>query len=116
MSIGILDKKSIHAIFYFKLAAAQGNVKSQKYLGIIYYINGFRLVKADSYKKLWQTERIACKTSGSFEVWMKNLTGTKRTWDYKQKQWDTGKINHKYDEKQGWPTLTLKSLNKMLYR
>ena len=60
-------------------------------------INGFRLVKADPYKKLWQTERIAGKTNDSFEVWMKNLTGTTKTWNYKQKQWDAGKIDVKYD-------------------
>ena len=29
---------------------------------------------------------------------MKNLTGTKRTWDYKQDQWDSGKIKTKYDK------------------
>ena len=62
-------------------------------------INGYRLVKADPYKKLWQTERIAGKTNDSFEVWLKNLMGAKRTWEYTPEQWNEGKFKPEIDKK-----------------
>lgn len=63
-------------------------------------INGYRLVKADPYKKLWQTERIKAKGKiEPFEVWLKNLMGAKRTWEYTKEQWGEGKFKPEIDKK-----------------
>ncbi|KAK8877939.1 hypothetical protein M9Y10_004702 [Tritrichomonas musculus] len=62
-------------------------------LGRPVIINGFKLVKSDPYKKIWQTERI--KNKGKiepFEIWMRKLTNSAKTWTYTNDEWNNGKF------------------------
>ena len=59
-------------------------------------INGYKLVRADPYKKLWNTERINAIKRGKeikpFEEWMRDLMEVKRTWNYDEQTWKEGKV------------------------
>lgn len=66
-------------------------------------INGYKLVKASPYKKIWQEER--AQNRGNilpFNVWLQKTFDLAHTWDYQKEVWDKGtrdwNINNVQDE------------------
>mgnify|MGYP001109984933 CR=1 FL=1 len=54
-------------------------------------INGYKLVKASPYKKIWQEER--AENHGNiepFNIWLQKKFELAHTWDYSKEDWETG--------------------------
>ena len=57
-------------------------------------INGYKLVKASPYKKIWQEERV--KNGGKhipFNLWLQKKFELLHTWNYTKEDWDKGSRN-----------------------
>ncbi|WP_295163639.1 hypothetical protein [uncultured Brachyspira sp.] len=71
-------------------------------LGRPVIINGFKLVKANPYKKIWQTCISNGNTKLPFEIWLRSLLDANKKWDYTEEEWNNGKFisnPENYDEK-----------------
>ena len=56
-------------------------------------INGYKLVQASPYKKVWMNEKKAGKTKSSFESWLAEQFGTTKDWSkISEEEWQQGKI------------------------
>lgn len=63
--------------------------------GIPCIINGYRLVKADPYKKIWNELKASGNTNLEFNDWLNAQFEVNKDWkNYDEKDWDRGKINY----------------------
>lgn len=57
-------------------------------------VNGYKLVKASPYKKIWKETVASGKTDAPFNIWLQTQFETTRDWNYSREQWETGKFDY----------------------
>ena len=61
-------------------------------------VNGYKLLKASPYKKLWNEERANNPDIEPFNIWMQKKLELTRTWDYDEKTWKSGQLEFDIDK------------------
>ena len=60
-------------------------------------VNGYKLVKADPYKKMWLAIRDKDPRVEPFNIWLQRKFELNRTWDYSPEQWAAGRFADRID-------------------
>ena len=66
--------------------------------GKIAIVNGYKLVKASPYKKIWKQEFASEKTDKPFNIWLQEQFEVTRDWNYNEQQWNAGKFAFDIDK------------------